>query len=62
MSPFSELLGDYVKAEKMGKEVSECYPYFKQCPKSIFKSSTFSSMQSPQQKDSVTINSGHESM
>ena len=59
LSPFSELLNDYVKAEQMGKEVSECLPYYKRCPKSLFKSSGLSGMS---QKDSVTINSGHASM
>lgn len=72
LSPYSDLLTDYVKAEQMGKEVNECIPYYKQCPKSIFKSSSSSfnsfKTQSQQEDDedrhnSVTINSGHhESM
>ncbi|XP_063701611.1 uncharacterized protein LOC134831735 [Culicoides brevitarsis] len=39
-SPFAELMDDYVKAEKVGKgELSpaECFPYYKECPKSLFK-------------------------
>ena len=44
LSPYSEHLDDYVKAERTGKEVSECLPYIKKCPKSIFKSSSMSSM------------------
>lgn len=60
MSPYShlEVLDDYVEAEKLGKEVSECFKYLKRCPKSIFKNTGISSMQlSPNQE-----NSGHESM
>lgn len=35
-SPYSKLLNDYVEAEKRGKEHGECWPYFKNCPKSLF--------------------------
>ncbi|CRK95453.1 CLUMA_CG008922, isoform A [Clunio marinus] len=59
LSPYSKLLSEYVEAEKMGKEVSECLPYYKQCPKSIFKSSSISSMT---RNNAFTINSAHESM
>ncbi|XP_076234375.1 uncharacterized protein LOC143179164 [Calliopsis andreniformis] len=37
-SPFSSLLKDYVEAEKRGKFHGECWPYFKDCPKSLFRS------------------------
>jgi hypothetical protein len=49
------MLADYVKAEQTGRDVSECYPYYKQCPKSIFKGSGLSSMKP---NDFVTLNSG----
>lgn len=67
LSPYSDLLTDYVKAEQMGKEVNECIPYYKSCPKSIFKSSSSSfnafKFQPQQESNTVTINSGHhESM
>lgn len=54
LSPFSELdvFSEYVKAEKMGKEISECYPFFQRCPKSIFRSSASMSYA---QKSSVTM-------
>lgn len=39
-SPFSHLMQDYVEAEKAGRGVNggpaECWPYMKDCPKSIF--------------------------
>ncbi|XP_070499499.1 uncharacterized protein [Chironomus tepperi] len=44
LSPYSEHLEEYVEAEKTGKEVNECLGYIKKCPKSIFKSSTMTSM------------------
>uniref|UniRef100_A0A336LW18 CSON005846 protein n=1 Tax=Culicoides sonorensis TaxID=179676 RepID=A0A336LW18_CULSO len=40
-SPYSHLLDDYVRAEKVGRgEIApaECFPYYKECPKSLFKS------------------------
>jgi hypothetical protein len=49
----------FVKAEKQGKEVRECFPYFKNCPKSIFRSSSFSS-NFQKTEDPVTLNSGHQ--
>lgn len=39
-SPFANLIPEYVKAQEIGegKEVpGECFPYYKACPKSIFK-------------------------
>ncbi|XP_076283923.1 uncharacterized protein LOC143210694 isoform X2 [Lasioglossum baleicum] len=38
-SPFADLLTDYVEAENRGKFHGECWPYFKDCPKSLFRSS-----------------------
>ncbi|XP_076165660.1 uncharacterized protein LOC143145803 isoform X2 [Ptiloglossa arizonensis] len=38
-SPFSNLLKDYVEAENRGKFHGECWPYFKDCPKSLFRPS-----------------------
>ncbi|XP_015585055.1 uncharacterized protein LOC107262908 isoform X2 [Cephus cinctus] len=35
-SPFAHLLEEYVEAEKRGKLHGECWPYFKNCPKSLF--------------------------
>lgn len=36
-SPFSNLLKEYVEAENRGKFHGECWPYFKDCPKSLFR-------------------------
>ncbi|EDW30035.1 GL22556 [Drosophila persimilis] len=39
-SPFSDLVPDYVQAQRVGEgkqAPGECFPYFKACPKSIFK-------------------------
>ncbi|KAI8040282.1 uncharacterized protein LOC128258454 [Drosophila gunungcola] len=39
-SPFSDLVPDYVQAQEVGEgkqAPGECFPYFKDCPKSIFK-------------------------
>ncbi|VVC28533.1 Hypothetical protein CINCED_3A024338 [Cinara cedri] len=35
-STYADLLKDYVTAETVGKHSKECYPYFKECPKSLF--------------------------
>ncbi|XP_015120604.1 uncharacterized protein LOC107043572 [Diachasma alloeum] len=35
-SPFANLLKEYVEAENRGKQHGECWPYFKNCPKSLF--------------------------
>ncbi|KYQ50285.1 hypothetical protein ALC60_10598 [Trachymyrmex zeteki] len=35
-SPFANLLKEYVEAENRGKSHGECWPYFKDCPKSLF--------------------------
>lgn len=46
-SPFAHLLDEYVEAEQVGKGelgAGECFPYFKDCPKSLFKSNNYSSM------------------
>ncbi|XP_055382666.1 uncharacterized protein LOC129612884 [Condylostylus longicornis] len=40
LSPFSDHIGEYVEAEEIGKgniKPGECFPYYKNCPKSIFK-------------------------
>ncbi|KAH8305245.1 hypothetical protein KR018_006264 [Drosophila ironensis] len=39
-SPFADLVPDYVQAQEVGEgkqAPGECFPYFKACPKSIFK-------------------------
>uniref|UniRef100_A0A1A9W558 Uncharacterized protein n=1 Tax=Glossina brevipalpis TaxID=37001 RepID=A0A1A9W558_9MUSC len=39
-SPFSDLIPEYVKAQEIGEGLiapAECFPYYKDCPKSIFK-------------------------
>ncbi|CAL7949728.1 unnamed protein product [Xylocopa violacea] len=38
-SPFAKILKDYVEAENRGKFHGECWPYFKDCPKSLFRPS-----------------------
>lgn len=41
-SPYSALMPDYVKAQEIGEgkvAPGECFPYYKECPKSIFKGS-----------------------
>ncbi|GAB0090926.1 uncharacterized protein DMENIID0001_057060 [Sergentomyia squamirostris] len=41
-SPFSDLLDEYVTAERIGEGVQgpgECFPYYKKCPKSLFRTS-----------------------
>ncbi|XP_043463111.1 uncharacterized protein LOC122499095 [Leptopilina heterotoma] len=35
-SPFASILHEYVEAENRGKIDGECWPYFKDCPKSLF--------------------------
>ena len=42
MSPYSEHLDEYVLAENIGKgkqSPGECFPYYKECPKSLFRMS-----------------------
>ncbi|XP_008545394.1 uncharacterized protein LOC103569710 [Microplitis demolitor] len=39
-SPFANLLNEYVEAENRGKIHGECWPYYKNCPKSLFLPST----------------------
>lgn len=39
-SDFADLLTEYVKAERIGQGThgpGECFPYYKDCPRSIFK-------------------------
>merc|ERR1712126_490855 len=36
-SPTSTTLREYVSAEKVGKSNKECWRYYKDCPKSLFK-------------------------
>ncbi|KOC63346.1 hypothetical protein WH47_04795 [Habropoda laboriosa] len=38
-SPFANLLEEYVEAENRGKFHGECWPYYKDCPKSLFRPS-----------------------
>lgn len=38
-SPFSKLMMEYVEAENTGREKKECWRYFKNCQKSLFRSS-----------------------
>ncbi|XP_058831007.1 uncharacterized protein LOC131689733 [Topomyia yanbarensis] len=43
LSPYSEHLQEYVSAENIGKGQSgpgECFPYFKDCPKSLFRTTS----------------------
>lgn len=35
-STYAHLMQDYVDAETAGKRGKECFPYYKQCPKSLF--------------------------
>lgn len=37
MSPYSDLLHEYVEAENTGREKGECFPYYKDCSKSLFR-------------------------
>ncbi|XP_058123907.1 uncharacterized protein LOC131281554 [Anopheles ziemanni] len=42
LSPYSEHLDEYVTAEKIGRGQDgpgECFPYYKDCPKSLFRAS-----------------------
>lgn len=42
-SPFSHLMEEYVAAEKIGKgeiDPGECFPFFKDCPKSLFQTAS----------------------
>ena len=42
-SPYAEHINEYVKAQRIGEGMEvpgECFPYFKGCPKSLFKSNT----------------------
>uniref|UniRef100_A0A182P480 Uncharacterized protein n=1 Tax=Anopheles epiroticus TaxID=199890 RepID=A0A182P480_9DIPT len=42
LSPYSEHLDEYVTAEKIGRGQDgpgECFPYYKDCPRSLFRSS-----------------------
>ncbi|KAL6444025.1 hypothetical protein ACFW04_001756 [Cataglyphis niger] len=48
-SPFASLLKEYVEAENRGKFHGECWPYFKDCPKSLFLPSS----NNKYQKDSM---------
>ncbi|XP_052897619.1 uncharacterized protein LOC128304469 [Anopheles moucheti] len=55
LSPYSEHLDEYVTAEKIGRGQDgpgECFPYYKDCPRSLFRSSNnFQHMyQQPEQR------------
>eukprot|EP00094_Tigriopus_californicus_P001382 TCALIF_01338-PA protein Name:"Protein of unknown function" AED:0.23 eAED:0.28 QI:8/0/0/0.8/0.25/0.4/5/0/215 len=39
-SPYSRRLSDYIEAERQGKEDGECWRYFKDCPKSLFSTTS----------------------
>ncbi|XP_058458965.1 uncharacterized protein LOC131435286 [Malaya genurostris] len=61
MSPYSEHLQEYVSAENIGKGQSgpgECFPFFKDCPKSLFRTS--SKFQQNFKSDSFSEKSGHD--
>uniref|UniRef100_A0A182NK90 Uncharacterized protein n=1 Tax=Anopheles dirus TaxID=7168 RepID=A0A182NK90_9DIPT len=56
LSPYSEHLEEYVTAEKVGRGQDgpgECFPYYKDCPRSLFRSSNnFQHMyQQPEHRD-----------
>ncbi|XP_075217488.1 uncharacterized protein LOC142322367 [Lycorma delicatula] len=36
-SPYSELLEEYIEAEKAGRDDGDCWRYYKNCPKSLFR-------------------------
>ncbi|XP_047343266.1 uncharacterized protein LOC124946529 isoform X1 [Vespa velutina] len=46
-SPFANILNEYVEAENRGKLHGECWPYFKDCPKSLFLPSINKYMKDP---------------
>uniref|UniRef100_A0A182RF49 Secreted protein n=1 Tax=Anopheles funestus TaxID=62324 RepID=A0A182RF49_ANOFN len=51
LSPYSEHLDEYVTAEKIGRGQDgpgECFPYYKDCPRSLFRSSNM--YQQPEQR------------
>lgn len=57
LSPYSEYLDEYVSAENIGKGKSgpgECFPYFKDCPKSLFR--MVNNFQQRYKEDSVQEN------
>ncbi|KAL1501534.1 hypothetical protein ABEB36_006838 [Hypothenemus hampei] len=63
-SPFAYLMIDYVQAENAGKGVdggpAECWPYMKDCPKSLFmskKHSPYSKNYNTEQNEEVTFDS-----
>ena len=33
-------MSDYMEAERMGREEGECWRYFKECPQSLFQTTT----------------------
>eukprot|EP00095_Tigriopus_kingsejongensis_P007640 maker-scaffold1040_size68023-snap-gene-0.18 protein:Tk07640 transcript:maker-scaffold1040_size68023-snap-gene-0.18-mRNA-1 annotation:"hypothetical protein KGM_09117" len=35
-SPYSKQLSEYIEAERTGQDDGECWPYYKDCPKSLF--------------------------
>lgn len=57
LSPYSEHLDEYVSAENIGKGKSgpgECFPYYKDCPKSLFR--MVNNFQQRYREDSVQEN------
>ncbi|XP_065077759.1 uncharacterized protein LOC135700990 [Ochlerotatus camptorhynchus] len=57
LSPYSEHLDEYVSAENIGKGKSgpgECFPYYKACPKSLFR--MVNNFQQRYKEDSVQEN------
>ncbi|XP_059620734.1 uncharacterized protein LOC132264516 [Phlebotomus argentipes] len=61
-SPFSHLLDEYVTAQRVGEGVlgpGECFPYYKKCPKSIFRSSIDHKYQNYKEEESSVENEVH---
>jgi hypothetical protein len=61
-SPFSDLLYEYVEAEEMGKGTNgpgECFPYYKDCPKSLFRNSPVTVAHINQEFNKQSSNTGH---
>ncbi|XP_050590673.1 uncharacterized protein LOC126922259 isoform X2 [Bombus affinis] len=56
-SPFSNLLKEYVEAENRGKFHGECWPYFKDCPKSLFRLSENKYTKDAFHEDAATVES-----
>ncbi|XP_044745953.1 uncharacterized protein LOC123307632 [Coccinella septempunctata] len=57
-SPFADILTEYVEAENIGKgkigSPSECWPYMKDCPKSLFVSSRHNYYSGNEEDNTIT--------